>query len=202
MGARIVILILLAGLAIACEISPVAPTIVPAATVPAAATVQPNVWDRREELLPWVTSGISTGTVSVTGDGADAVIRVEVAQGDANLHGPDLERTSSEVRSAQLRYRWQNREVNDSLFVTVYLRPIAFDLSLSVPRLTTATSSAALAEQHSGNWIERTFSLTSGSPISPPFSVKYALVNLRGSGTYGPAPVHGVVEIDWIALVR
>jgi hypothetical protein len=196
---RSIVPLLVTASALGCESSPVTPTVIPTASVPAVVTVQPNVWDRDEELRPWITPGTTTGAVTIAGEGAEAVIRVDVSRGTANLQGPDLEPALSSVRSARLRYRWIDRGADGSLFLTVYLRPITLNDALSVPRLTAATSAAGTAELNSGNWVERTFTVMSGSPPISSSAMRYALINVRGTGA---TPIHGMVEIDWIALLQ
>ena len=195
-------LLVVAALGAACESSPVTPTITPAPTAPAVATAQANVWDRHDELQPWIAPGLSTGVLSLAGEGADAVIRVDVSQGGARLRGPELDGASSQIGSARLRFRWLDAGQNESIFMSVYLRPVEFGESLFVPRLTVPVNGASITEQRSGNWLERTFTVTSGSRLTPPFSVRYAVVDFLTLGSSQNGALHGVVEIDWIALLR
>lgn len=195
-------LLVVTALGAACESSPVTPTITPAPTATAVATAQVNVWDSGDELQPWIAPGISTGALVIAGESSDAVIRVDVSQGGARLRGPELDPTSSQVGSARLRFRWLDAGQNESIFMSVYLRPVEFGESLVVPRLTVPINAASSAEQRSGNWIERTFTVTSGSRLAPPFPVKYAVVDFVTLGNTQNGALHGVVEIDWIALLR
>jgi len=195
-------LLVVTALGAACESSPVTPTITPARTTAAVSTAQVNVWDSRDELQPWIAPGLSTGALSLAGEGADAVIRVDVSQGGARLRGPELDGAASQVGSARLRFRWLDAGQSESIFMSVYLRPIELGESLVVPRLTVPVNGASSTEQRSGNWLERNFTVTSGSSQTPPFLVKYGVLDFLTLGNPPNGALHGVVEIDWIALLR
>jgi hypothetical protein len=195
-------LLVVTALGAACESSPASPTITPARTAPAVATAQVNVWDSRDELQPWIAPNISTGALSISGEASDAVIRVDVGQGGARLRGPELDPAANQVGSARLRFRWLDAGQNESIFMSMYLRPVEFGDSLLTPRLTVPATGGASTEQRSGNWLERTLSVTSGSSQKPPFTVKYAVLDLLTLGNVQTGALHGVVEIDWIALLR
>src|SRR6186713_2016105 len=110
---RLCVLVTLAVAALACETSTPAPTVILAPSVPAVATADPYRWDTRDELAAWV-NGSTIGSAEVVGDGADALIRIQVSAGDATLHGPDCDPPPIDVQSARLRYRWTGRATNDS----------------------------------------------------------------------------------------
>jgi hypothetical protein len=186
-----------AAIAAGCQTSPVAPTVTPGPTIPAVQTIEPYRWDAREELLPWVTAGISTGAVEVSGEGLEAVIRVDVSQRSAKLHGPDCDPMLDDIREARVRYRWIGAGTSDTLVLTLYPRPIEFGQTATVPAFR-PSSSATL--ERSGEWIER--SLTPVVGYRPPFSVRFAMLVVDGNRPGGAGRVSGIVEIDWIALVR
>jgi hypothetical protein len=68
-------------------------------------TEQPLVWDSREELLDWVSNGVTRGPFTVEGEGRAAFMRVKLDSGDYVMRGPDLEPAPWPVRGARLRAR-------------------------------------------------------------------------------------------------
>jgi len=191
-----------AMLAAGCHSAPVAPTVVPPPPVAAVATAVPYTWDSRAELAAWVDNGASRGPATVVGDGTEAVIRVDVNAGDTNLHGPDFDPPLTGVSSARIRYRWLDRAQDDVLFVEVYLRPATYDQSLNIPHLFSLGGGdiSKPPENTSGQWVDQVF--TAHNMSTPPYTVRFPTISVTGSGTYGPARIHGVVEIDSIALIR
>jgi hypothetical protein len=182
----------------ACESSPTAPIVTPAPSVPAVATAKPLIWDSPDELSAWVTH-VSTGDAAVIGTDIDAVIRVDIAQQNAKLHGPDLDPALGDVQTVRMRYRWVDRGANDrSLSLFIYLREPGASVPDIIPRLAPPVTSSAIAEFQSGVWIERTFTSQIGS-IRPPFRVRFALVDI-GTSFVTNRNLHGAIEIDWIAL--
>lgn len=200
MNRRCLLFVLLTAPALACETSPAAPTVIPGSFVPAVATTEPYRWDTRDELTAWVGNGVSTGPIEVVGDAADAVIRIRLIDGDANLHGPDCDPRPTDVQSARVRYRWIGRGEQDSIFFTLYLRPIEFDQAARLPLLRPSGAYDQAAER-AGGWTER--ALIPVGSFTPPFSVRFAALTVDGTNFSGPGgAVSGIVEIDWIALVR
>src|SRR5262245_32903758 len=122
--------------AAACESAPASPKIIPPASVAAVATGVPNVWDTRTEMAAWLDNGVSTGPATLVGDGTEAVIRVDVAAGNARLHGPDFDPPLNGVTGARIRYRLLDNGPNESIGVLVYLRPTTLGPNnLYVPEL-------------------------------------------------------------------
>jgi len=175
-----------------CETAPTTPTVIEAPRVPPVSTAAPYVWDSADELAPWVSNGVSTGSISVVGDGTDAVIRVDVAAGPGALHGPDLDPAIGDVQSARMRYRWVDHDQVGSLQITMYLRPPDLSPTTVLPRLVPPTGGAT--ELRTGAWLEKT--LTSSVGPGPPYPVRYGFIVISRSG----AGTHGAFEIDWIAL--
>lgn len=186
-------LLSLASLA-ACETSPPAPSVLPGPFVPTVATATPGLWDARDELAAWVDNGATTGPATMAGDGATAVIQVRVGEGAAALHGPDLEPGLSTVVSGRIRYRWLDAGTAGQLQLLLYFRPHQFegrDLLTTLSRV----GPFNFVEERSGAWLERRFTTSREGP----FNVRYALLTIGRSGS---SPLHGVFEIDWIALER
>jgi len=200
MNTRFLFLLGLAVMTTACETRVVGPSIISPLSVAAVATSRPNLWDSREELAAWVNNGASTGSTTIVGDGNDAVIRIDVSQGDARLHGPDFDPPIT-LQATRLRYRWIGRGSNDVLFVTMYLRPAVFDQSLDIPHLFYIPGDLSRPpEEASGAWVDQL--LTAHGTSTPPYSVRFPQLEISGSGIYAPGQIHGTVEIDWIALVQ
>jgi hypothetical protein len=193
-----------AALTTACEIRPTAPTILPPPAVPAVATVRPLEWDSRDELAAWVNNGASSGPASVAGEGNDAVIQVDVSQGLVRLHGPSFDPPVDGVRAARVRYRWLGRvsdATSEVLRVDVYLQPAGGPPGLAIPHLFFIPADLSKPpDESSGTWVDQQF--TSHGTSRPPYSVEFPVVTIDGTGAYGPAHIHGTVEIDLIALIR
>ena len=189
-----------AAVAAACETAPISPTIAPPPSVPAVPTQTPNVWDTSSELRGWVNNGVSTGAASVVGDGLEAVIRLDAGT-RASFHGPDFDPPLTDVTAARVRYRWIGKGTNEVLLLDMYLRPPALDASLTYPHLFFIPSDLSRPPANaSGEWVDELF--TSHGTSNGPYSVKFAILDVTGDGTYGPATIHGIVEIDRIALLR
>lgn len=182
-------------LAGACRLGAIQPTIVAAPAVTAVPTAAPNRWQSREELAAWMSPGISTGRMSVVGEGDDALLRIELSNRDARLHGPDLEPAFREISSARLRFRWVTRRTSDFLDIVVHARPVDLEVGGTIPRLLRPGGAAVVGEERSGAWVERHFVIESSSRIKPPFRTRFAVINVESFG--GEA-----LEIDWIELVR
>jgi hypothetical protein len=195
------ILLLSVTLAPACTNAPTAPTIVPPFSVASVPTARPGEWDSRSELAAWVGNGVSTGTATVIGDGTDAVIRIDLESGPAVLHGPDLDPPWTELTAARVRYRWTGGTPNDVLFVDIALRPPTLPPNLDPPKLFYIQGDLSKPpENRSGEWVNEL--LTGHGLSTPPYNVRFATLTVSGSGVYAPAAIHGIVEIDSIALVR
>ena len=190
------LLILLTALAAACENSPTAPYVIEAPHVAPVATATPYVWDSADELTAWVKNGVTTGTVSVAGEGIDAVIRVDLRAGPASLHGPDLDPPLDDVQSVRMRYRWFARNASDRPWIYFYLRPPQVSDSVTLPRLFPQDFSEIL----SGAWLEKT--LSSWMATHPTYPVLYGLINVSSATSSPPTTDHGTLEIDRIELIR
>lgn len=82
-----------------------APFVVPGPTAPSrVVTAQPLVWDSRDELLDWVSNGVTRGPITVEGTGTAAFIRIKL-DFESLLRGPDLSPAVSGIRGMRLRAR-------------------------------------------------------------------------------------------------
>ena len=81
------------------------PFVVPGPTAPSRIeTAQPLVWDSRDELVDWVTNGVSRGPITVEGSGTAAFIRI-MLDFESLLRGPDLSPPVAGIRGMRLRAR-------------------------------------------------------------------------------------------------
>jgi len=190
---------LLAAFAVSgCESSPVAPTVIPAPSVPSVPTAIPNVWESRTELAAWVDN--TQPGVTVVGADASAAIHVDVAAGAAVLRGPDFDPPLT-MTAARVRYRWLDKGPHEVLLVTMYLRPSAFDFYTNPPKLFYVQGDLSQAPGNaSGDWVDELF--TAHGLSKPPYSVRFATLDVRVVQTYGGIGGHGVVEIDRISLIE
>jgi hypothetical protein len=186
------------GLAIAsaCQSSPTAPYVIEAPRVAPVATAKPYVWESADELVGWVKDGVSTGAVSVKGDGIDAVIRVDLSGGPASLHGPDLDPPLADVQEVRMRYRWFARNASDRPQVYVYLRPPQVSDRGTMPRLFPQDFSEIL----SGAWLEKT--LSTWMATHPTYPVMYGFISVSSATSSPQTTDHWTLEIDRIELVR
>jgi hypothetical protein len=165
--------------------------------VPTVPTAVPNVWDTRAELAAWANNGVSTGPATLVGDGTEAVIRVDVAAGNARLHGPNFEPPLNGVTGARIRYRLLNNGPNESIGVLVYLRPTTLGPNnLYIPEL---CNDLYKLRRSGGEWTDEV--LASYERFKPPYTIQFAVLTVYG---YERAitPIRGVVEIDSITLLR
>jgi hypothetical protein len=176
MTTRFLPLMLLALLTTACEIGGRSPgVVVPGPTVPSPfPTTPPYVWDTAEELSIWMNNPVARGSLTLEGSGTDAFIRIDRADREWVLRGPDLEPAAEGVRTLSIRYRW---------------RP---DPSLPPTASLTAWVNA---------YFQMTTPAVNQDPLvlqgqfKPPIGVEYCYVHSFGAN-------RGVLEIDRIELVR
>jgi hypothetical protein len=133
----------------------------------------------------------------VVGEGAAAAIEVDISRVDALLHGPNFD-PPARIDSARIRYRWVGRGTNELVFLTMYLRPPTLTGDLTIPKLFPDFSQDFLA----GTWVETVLTDHNVNRTRGPYDTLFPTIQLTGSGTYGPARIRGVIQIDWIALTR
>ena len=105
------------------------------------------------------------------------------------------------IRAARVRYRWLGAVAGETISMQLIVRPPVVTARNSLAQLYQVRTGASTPPPvNSGNWIEE--ELTHHSPPSPPYAVQFAMMAVDGSSYNRPQPVHGTIEIDWIALVR
>lgn len=153
---------------------------------------RPLTWDSREELLDWVTNGVTRGPITIEGQGATAFIRVRLDFGSYVVRGPDLDPAAVGVRGARIRARL----VHDRPRPPQAVQTERFTLYLDVanPQIATTQSSMYVAIAPSDDWQDLTL-----SPglycCREPLAVRYAYVPF---GSTTPA----TLDIDLIEFLR
>ena len=122
------------------------------------------------------------------------------APGVVTLKSPDFEPPLTGVRGVRVRYRWLYAAESDYyLGLTAYLRPPGFDGTKSVPRL--YYSGADLGRERSGEWLDQVLGEHVAARPNPIYDVQFVTIHMPRADAVRP-PIHGVVEIDVIALLR
>jgi hypothetical protein len=189
----IVVFAIFAAVAAGCRVGghPVQPTSIPATLAPVVPTHHPGVWDSRDELSGWVTNGLSSGPVTIVGEGDDALIRIDLpATPSINLHSPAFDPPVKDLRTFRIRYRW----LPDGPYGGCCYLVLDFVLQDSVLNHAPTHLSVIVGNNH-GEWVEE-----EGHPTmhdNPPFSPRGAVLHISGSGG-----IRGRLEIDWMALMR
>jgi hypothetical protein len=171
--------------------------VIPGPTAPAyVSTHVPFTWETRGELDVWVNNSVSRGPISLIGEGAAAVIRIDVDRFAANgvswvLRGPDFDPPLQGVRGLKIRYSYTPALRGTTLPVTGPDIAAAFDVTTSSPyrsRFEQATAHDDIGSAHQGELLLR--------PCCEPtpIDVRYAYLHSEGGN-------RGVLEIDAIAVV-
>jgi hypothetical protein len=166
------------------------PLVIPGPTAPSRVTTdQPLVWDSREELLDWVTNGVTRRPMTVEGDGTAAFIRVKLDFNDHVMRGPDLVPPAAGVRGARVRARlrhdrsrpWQTEDVH------LYFEVIN-------PLVPNTQSSMRVSVPPGEEWLDVELKPALYCCLQP-LTVRYAYVPFRSTS---PA----TIEIDRIELTK
>lgn len=163
-------------------------------TVPSTlTTVAPFVWDTRDELDVWVNNAVTRGSVSVVGSGSDAFIRIDRADREWVLRGPDLTPPVPGVRTLVIRYRWLLDPTLPSSAASTLHATAYFQTTTSIHWFDPNAQGAALGDlQPQTEWTDINF--IPGQYI-PPIEVRYCYLHSFGAN-------RGVLEIDRIELAR
>jgi hypothetical protein len=156
-------------------------------------TDSPYVWDSRQELEIWVRNTVSRGSITLIGSGVDAFIRIEPAENEWLLRGPDLSPSATVVQTLRIRYRWRPASTStanpgQTISVRTHFqspRPI-----VGYDPLAQGVASTVLAPRD--DWSDTTFE---PSNFRPPIEVLYSYLHSN-------AGIRGALEIDRIELVR
>ena len=188
-------LLLLAAVMAGCETGGRPPAfVIPGPTVPSSLpTVSPYTWDTQEELSVWTTNAVSRGSLAVEGSGSEAFIRIDRADREWLLRGPDFVPAVPGVRTLSVRYRWRpdpalSPSASRTAVVTAHFQTttpvVGYD--------PTAQGAATGTLQPRDEWTD--FPLVPGQ-FRPPIEVAYCYLHSFGAN-------RGVLEIDRIELVR
>jgi hypothetical protein len=194
MTARLQGVVLLAVLATGCKGGErPAAFVIPGPTVPSPVpTAPPYVWDTRDELAIWVTNPVSRGSLVLAGSGAEAFVRIERAEIEWVLRGPDLTPRATGVRTARIRYRWKP-DVDLTPAAGIDTRATAYfqtPAPLQPHYYGQGAATAVLTPRN--EWTDFTFV---PGQFTPPIDVDYCYL-------YGLGVTRGVLDIDRIELVR
>jgi hypothetical protein len=173
--------------------------IIPGPTGPTpVATITPYVWDTRDELAVWLDSKVSRGPISLSGEGRDAVIRIETnfasvrLEGGASvqwvLRGPDFDTPVTGVRAVRIIYTWLPALPNTSVPAATPDVTAAFEVPGALPGPDQRIFRSSIVREPSGEMI------LSDRYVNP-FDVRYLYLYSDGGN-------RGVLEIDSIALIR
>ena len=196
MTTRFLPLMLLALLTAACEIGGRPPGVVLAGpTVPSPfPTAPPYVWDTAEELSIWMNNPVARGSLTLEGSGTDAFIRIDRADREWVLRGPDLEPAAEGVRTVSLRYRWRpDPSLPQTASLTAWVNAYFQMTTPAVNQDPTAQVHVSSALPPHDDWTD--IALLPQGQFKPPIGVEYCYVHSFGAN-------RGVLEIDRIELVR
>jgi hypothetical protein len=198
MKARItptLLLVIIAAVATACEVGNTnAAFVIPGPTVPSRVpTLEPYVWDSRDELANWVENDAAKGPLAVDGSGMEAVIKITRADQQWVARGPDFTPAVTGVRTLRLRYRWRPDSslpatATQTAYLTAYFQTAAPIHSFDP----TAQAAASATLQANDDWSTIEFR---PDQYTPPIDVTYCYIHSLGAN-------RGVLEIDRIELVR
>ena len=175
------------------------PYVIPGPTGPTpVSTRESYVWDSRDELAIWIDNRVSRGPISMTGDGPNAVIRIETGQPTFSLEngsslewvlrGPDFDAPVTGIRAVRIRYTWAPALRNAAVPVAMPDIAAGFELSGKHPIGIQMTLTSATVREPAGE-------LTLENRNVRPFDARYVYLYSDGGN-------RGVLEIDSIALVR
>ena len=196
MTTRCLPLILLALLMPACEIGGRPPgVVVPGPTVPSPfPTTPPYVWDTADELSIWTNNSVARGSLTLEGSGTDAFIRIERADLDWLLRGPDLEPAADGIRTVSIRYRWRpDSDIPPSEGLTTRVSAHFETTTPAVNQDPTAQPHVSSNLPPRDDWTD--IALLPQGQFKPPIGVEYCYLHSYGAK-------RGVLEIDRIELVK
>ncbi len=195
MTARLRSLLAVAVLTTACEAGGRPPAfVIPGPSVPSPLPPATRyVWDTRAELETWVVNAVSRGSLAVEGSGADAFVRIDRADREWVLRGPDLDPPATGVQTLSVRYRWRPDPDLPSTAARTARTTAQFQTTTPVvayDRTAQATASATLEPRD--EWTDHRF--LPGN-FAPPIDISYCYLHSYGAN-------RGVIEIDRIELIR
>ncbi len=151
------------------------------------------VWDTREELGTWVVNAVSRGSLAVEGSGTDAFVRIDRADREWVLRGPDLDPPAAGVQTLSVRYRWRPDPGLPPTAARTARITAQFQTTTPVVAYDrTAQAAASATLEPRDEWTVHRF--VPGN-FAPPIDVSYCYLHSYGAN-------RGVIEIDRIELIR
>jgi hypothetical protein len=188
-------LILLAVLTTGCDTGGRPPAfVIPGPTVPSPIpTAPPYRWDTYDELSIWMQNSVARGSLTLEGSGAEAFIRIDRADREWLLRGPDLTPPAAGIRTLSVRYRWRPDPGLPATAARTALVTAHFQTTIPVVGYDPTAQGAASADlEPRSDWTD--IALIPGQ-FKPPIEVEYCYLHSFGAN-------RGVLEIDRIELVR
>lgn len=187
--------ILLAVLATGCDAGRRPATfVIPGPTVPSPVPITPPyVWDTHDELSIWMSNPVARGSLALEGSGAGAFVRIDRADREWLLRGPDLTPPVAGVRTLSIRYRWRPDPGLTAGAVLTALVTAHFQTTSAVVGYDPHAQAAASGKlEPRDDWTD--VALIPGQ-FTPPIEIEYCYLHSFGAN-------RGVLEIDRIELVQ
>jgi hypothetical protein len=188
-------LIVLAMLTMGCDTGGRPPAfVIPGPAVPSPIpTVAPYVWDTDEELSIWMHNPVARGSLTLEGSGPEAFIRIDRADLEWVLRGPDLTPPAVGVHTVSIRYRWRPDPGLPATAVQTAPVRALFQTTTPVVGYDPNAQAAALRNlQPQADWTDVV--LVPGQ-FTPPINVEYCYLHSFDAN-------RGALEIGRIELVR
>jgi hypothetical protein len=195
MTARLARFVVVALLTTGCEVGERPSSyVIPGPTVPSPLpTLAPCVWDTREELAIWVNNPVARGSLALEESGPEAFIRIDRADREWVIRGPDLTPPAVGVRTLLIRYRWQPDAGLPATAARTAYTTAYFQTTTSIHWFDPSAQAAANVDlQPRDDWTDIAFV---PGQFTPPIDVQYCYLRSGGAN-------RGVIEIDRIELVR
>lgn len=187
--------ILLAVLTTGCDTGGRPPAfVIPGPAVPSPLpTAPPYVWDTHDELAIWMNNPVARGSLALEGSGADAFIRIDRADREWLLRGPDLTPPAPGVRTLSIRYRWRPAPDLPPTAARTALVTAHFQTTTPVVGYDPNAQGAASSDLEPRiDWTD--IALVPGQ-FKPPIEVAFCYLHSFGAN-------RGVLEIDRLELLR
>jgi hypothetical protein len=188
-------LIVLAILTAGCDTGRPAPFVLPGPAVPSPIPiVSPYVWDTRDELAIWMNNRVSRGSFALEGSGSEAFIRVDRADREWVLRGPDLNPAADGIRTVSIRYRWRpDPGLPPTSSLTARVSAYFQTTTPVVAHDPTEQAHMSSNLQPRADWAD--IALLPQGQFKPPIGVTYCYLHSFDAD-------RGVLDIDRIELVR
>ena len=188
-------MILLAVLTTGCDTGGRPPAfVIPGPAVPSPLpTAPPYVWDTHDELAIWMNNSVARGSLALEGSGVGAFIRIDRADREWLLRGPDLTPPAAGVRTLSIRYRWRpDPDLQPGAARTALVTAHFQTTGPVVGYDPNAQGAASSNLEPRSDWTD--VALVPGQ-FKPPIEVEFCYLHSFGAN-------RGVLEVDRIELVR